>query len=306
MRDYGVVRVRFWAWAKRKKLSLEARDLALYLLTCTHGNSLGCYRLPMAYMCDDLDTNAKALAKPLDELKAVGFLERDDDDGWTWIRDFLEHNPIPNNNVGKAIGKLLEQVPLSVAFFDDMLEAVTVPYVDSDLIETLRERYRKGIGTVQIPLNGSEEGPKTHTQTQEHDHEHNPIQEHDHTPVACATLEDVTLGFSMFNQAAKRTGWPEVQKIDEDRKRLMRARLKDAGGLEGFAIALGKAEASEFLTTTWQNFNLDWMLKPKNFRKLMEGNYANRSSAPGAQTGKMATLDKVIKRFQAAETHHDQ
>ena len=33
MRDYGVVRVRFWAWAERKKLSLEARDLALYLLT---------------------------------------------------------------------------------------------------------------------------------------------------------------------------------------------------------------------------------------------------------------------------------
>ena len=27
MRDYGVVRVRFWAWAKRKKLSAEARDL---------------------------------------------------------------------------------------------------------------------------------------------------------------------------------------------------------------------------------------------------------------------------------------
>lgn len=94
--------------------------------------------------------------------------------------------------------------------------------------------------------------------------------------VACATVEEVRQGFALFNDAAKRTGWPEAQKIDDDRKRLMRARLKDVGGIDGFAVALGKAEASEFLTTGWPNFNLDWMLKPKNFRKLMEGNYDKR------------------------------
>lgn len=94
--------------------------------------------------------------------------------------------------------------------------------------------------------------------------------------VASATAEDATRAFWMFNDSAKRTGWPAVQKLDPDRKKAMLARLKDVGGVEGFAIALGKAEASEFLTTGWPNFNLDWMLKPKNFRKLMEGNYDNR------------------------------
>lgn len=100
--------------------------------------------------------------------------------------------------------------------------------------------------------------------------------------VALAELRDAERGFALFNDAAKRTGWPEAQQISDDRKKLMRARLKDVGGIEGFAIALGKAEASDFLTTTWPNFNLDWMLKPKNFRKLMEGNYDKRiESKPG-------------------------
>ncbi|MFP5204073.1 MAG: hypothetical protein ACLGSH_01815 [Acidobacteriota bacterium] len=95
--------------------------------------------------------------------------------------------------------------------------------------------------------------------------------------VACATAEDIDQAFRLFNEAAKRTGWPAVQKLDTDRKRSMAARLKEVDGVEGFAIALGKAEASQFLTEQWGNFNLDWMLKPKNFRKLMEGNYDNRN-----------------------------
>lgn len=271
MRDYGVVRVRFWAWAKRKKLSVEARDLALYLLTSPHGNSLGCFRLPMAYLCDDLDANSKAAAKTLEELAAVGFLVRDEDDGWTWIRDYLEHNPIPNGNVGKAVGKLLEQVPSTVSFYPDLLAAMEIQYVDADLIETLLQRYANRSDTVVSRS-------KTHTQTHEHEHdqEHDQDQTQEHNPVACASAGDVERAFRLFNDSAARTGWPAVQKMDPDRKRAMAATLKEVDGVEGFAIALGKAEASKFLTVDWPNFNLDWMLKPKNFRKLMEGNYDTR------------------------------
>jgi hypothetical protein len=97
--------------------------------------------------------------------------------------------------------------------------------------------------------------------------------------VTSATLDDVMKAFGLFNDSTKRTGWPAVQKIDDDRRKAMRGRLKECGGIEGFAIALGKAEASHFLTEKWPNFNLDWMLKPKNFRKLMEGNYDDRNHA---------------------------
>jgi hypothetical protein len=168
MRDYGVVRVRFWAWAKRNGLSAEGRVMALYLLTCAHGNSLGCFRLPMAYLCDDLDTTPKVAAKPLEELAAFGFLERDQE-GWTWIRDYLDHNPIPNGNVGKAVGKMLEQVPSGAPFYPDLLASLHgLEHFPPNLIDTLRERYLNGSDTVS-------RGGKTHI----HTHTHDPTHEHD-------------------------------------------------------------------------------------------------------------------------------
>lgn len=99
----------------------------------------------------------------------------------------------------------------------------------------------------------------------------------------------VAMAFVMFNEAAKRTGWPAVQKFDDDRKKAMRARLREVDGVEGFAIALGKAEASRFLTEQWPNFNLDWMLKAKNFRKLMEGNYDDRANTNTSQRDGIAS-----------------
>jgi hypothetical protein len=283
MRDYGVVRVRFWAWAKRKKLSLEARDLALYLLTSPHGNSLGCFRLPMAYLCDDLDANAKAVIKSLEELKAVGFLERDEEDGWTWICDFLEHNPVPNSNVGKAIGKLVEQIPQSVGFYERLLDALTVSHVDSDLIDTLRERYRNRFDRVTEPVYGSEKGPKTHTQTQTHKH----TQEHEHNTAGGVPPEDPQIleAFSAWNEAAVRhPRWPKAQNLSSSRRTALQARLRDADGLEGLVAALGKAEASRFIRDEMTGWSLDWFLKAGNFAKVREGNYddAGRPGAPVA------------------------
>lgn len=174
MRDYGVVRTRFWDWAKRKKLTIEAREMALYLLTCPHNNSLGCFRLPMAYLCDDLGTAPKPATKTMEELQRVGFVHVDEEDsGWIWIVDYLEHNPIPNGNVGKAVGKMLEQVPRSVSFYADMLASLHgLSHFPENLIDTLRERYLNGSGRVS-------RGVETHTQT--HTPTHDPTHDHDST-----------------------------------------------------------------------------------------------------------------------------
>ena len=122
MRDYGIVRIRFWEWAKRQQLSAEERELALYLLTSPHGNSLGCFRLPMAYLCDDLGKDAAVVAAALSRLAAIGFLQRDEASGWTWIVGFLEHNPIPNRNVGKAVEKQIDAVPIDASFYGGMID----------------------------------------------------------------------------------------------------------------------------------------------------------------------------------------
>jgi hypothetical protein len=184
MRDYGVVRVRFWEWAKRKQLSTDERELALYLLTSPHGNSLGCFRLPMAYLCEDLGKGSETVSETVSKLSAIGFLERDEASGWTWIVGFLEHNPVPNRNVGKSVEKQIEAVPVEVPFYGRLVEALRSLASPDDkgisaaFLDRVSERYRNHSDTVS-------RRSKTHTQTQTHEHTH----DHDHS-VAKATGAD--------------------------------------------------------------------------------------------------------------------
>lgn len=120
--------------------------------------------------------------------------------------------------------------------------------------------------------------------------------------VACATAAEIAQAFALFNDAAKRTGWPAAQKIDDGRKKKMLGRLKDAGGIDGFAVAVGKAEASEFLTVTWPNFNIDWLLKPANFTKLMEGNY-DRKQSDANRTGIAADAARAADLLRGKQYH---
>jgi uncharacterized protein YdaU (DUF1376 family) len=92
---------------------------------------------------------------------------------------------------------------------------------------------------------------------------------------------DISQAVSRFNDAAKRAGWPSVQKINPNRSKQLRLRLKDCGGLEGWDIALTKALDSDFCRgrtpKPWTGFGFDWLIKSANFTKLMEGNYDNRT-----------------------------
>lgn len=91
---------------------------------------------------------------------------------------------------------------------------------------------------------------------------------------------------SIYNDAATQSGWPQVQKITPTRSKQIRARLAECGGVEGWRIAVEKAQASDFLCARtpkpWTGFGFDWLIKSQNFTKLMEGNYDNRinSSRP--------------------------
>lgn len=62
--------------------------------------------------------------------------------------------------------------------------------------------------------------------------------------------------------------------IDHNRRKMTSARIKEYGK-DKFAEAIRKASKSEYLkSVAW--FNFDWMIKPNNFPKLLEGNYDER------------------------------
>jgi len=54
MRTYGQIQCSFWSDPDFADLSDQAKLLATYLLTGTHSNGLGCYRLPNEYVIADL------------------------------------------------------------------------------------------------------------------------------------------------------------------------------------------------------------------------------------------------------------
>lgn len=76
-------------------------------------------------------------------------------------------------------------------------------------------------------------------------------------------------------------GFAEVQRLTETRRRALRKRLAECGGLDGWHQALAKVEASDFLAGRSKDWraDFDFLLKASKFTKLMEGGYDNRTDA---------------------------
>lgn len=126
MRDYGKVYTAFWTSEDARALSEDGRTLALYLLTCPHGNMIGCFRLTNAYAADDLAWNVERVSKGFAELALKGYAYRCERTFWVVINRYLKWNQFENPNVGKAAGKLFE--------------TITPPYeVKALLVKALRE-----------------------------------------------------------------------------------------------------------------------------------------------------------------------
>lgn len=111
MRDYGKVYTAFWSNEDMRAMSEDARMLALYLMTCPHGNMLGCFRLPNAYAAEDLKWEIERVSKGFEELFQNGFVYRCQRTFWVFIRKYLQWNQFENPNVGKAAGKLFDSLP---------------------------------------------------------------------------------------------------------------------------------------------------------------------------------------------------
>lgn len=75
---------------------------------------------------------------------------------------------------------------------------------------------------------------------------------------------------------------PRVEKITEGRKKAIRTAMKNHG-LDGIEMAFSKAESSDFLSGRdgkWSSCGFDWILKPANIVKIIEGNYDNKGYHP--------------------------
>ena len=96
--------------------------------------------------------------------------------------------------------------------------------------------------------------------------------------------------------------FPVVIKLTETRKRAIKARLKDYG-LDEIKRAFSLAGQSDFLkgSSGWQA-SFDWLMKPANMTKVLEGNYTNRASPAGGKNKSMWGEDDFVAKVIRGET----
>lgn len=89
---------------------------------------------------------------------------------------------------------------------------------------------------------------------------------------------------------------PSVRAVSDTRRKLIRSRYHDSG-LDEIKIVFEKAEASDFLTGRkhpyWTGCGFDWLMKPTNFLKVLEGNYDNKEQPVRSGSGNVF-LDMVL------------
>jgi len=151
MREYGSVQTQFWSDVALQNLSTHAKLLAVYLLTGPHTNMLGCFRLPIGYVAEDLKWGGETVCKAFAELAQIRFLIRDPESNWILITHFLNWNPIENPNQGKSLSKLFNRVPPQSAFFKLLIKILL------DHTKYLDEWFKNHLATLSQPFLNQEQ-----------------------------------------------------------------------------------------------------------------------------------------------------
>ena len=122
-RDFGRIRSQFWADERVREWPLDLKAVAAYLLTCEHATALGAFRVPAAYIAEDLGITPDEARGHLKRLEADGFI-RVCRSGWVWLIKYLRHNRPENANVRKHIVGLARAVPSGVVFRADLMASL--------------------------------------------------------------------------------------------------------------------------------------------------------------------------------------
>lgn len=173
MSRYGKIESGFWQNPKVRGLTERGRYLLTYMLSCPHGNAVGCFVLPDGYIADDLNWSSETVSKTVSELSEAGFIERDKAARLVRIIGWWGHNEIANANVAKHAAKELNALPKSQLKQRAIAEVLSLLTLHETVQETLRERLPE-------PSRNQEQN----TTEQEPEQEHN-------TSAPCAPTDEI-------------------------------------------------------------------------------------------------------------------
>ena len=169
MRDFSKVSPTVWRSKKFRGLpSLEARHVYLYLLTCPHANSAGCFDIHPLYAAADIGITEEQFREAIDTLSKAGLIEWDAEENTVLIGNWVEFNGPQNQKHALGILSQLAQVSsdtLRAKAFQELRAEICRKKFDREAsvrkaLDTLFEPYRDGIATRQ-------DRDKTETETRQ-------------------------------------------------------------------------------------------------------------------------------------------
>jgi hypothetical protein len=120
--------------------------------------------------------------------------------------------------------------------------------------------------------------------------------------------------FEAWNVLATDEGLPKAQFLTPERRRKIKSRLAECGGLDGWRDALAKIRGSPWClgenASGWRA-DLDFVLQRKSFTKLMEGSYDGRPGRTQAARHNpihdtLAAIDAVADEAIRRATGHSE
>lgn len=162
MRDFGLIHTRYWTWAQEHGLSDSAKLIGAYILTCEHGNSLGCFRCPKAYVAEDLGYSIDTVSKGYGILESKGLIRYCEASKWLLIPKFLHWNRIQNPKHASSVLKNVSQIPSSFQLGEILVKSLKQyggRHLEPGAIDTVSDTLCHTVShTVPIQREGEGEG----------------------------------------------------------------------------------------------------------------------------------------------------
>lgn len=109
MREFTTIMPQLFQSQRYLQASSGARELFLYLLAGPHSNSVGCFRVPAAYVAHDLQRTENEVREWLDEIERLGLIDRDGD--VIKIERWMKHSRFSTMKFLAGAQKAIDQIP---------------------------------------------------------------------------------------------------------------------------------------------------------------------------------------------------
>lgn len=302
MRSYSLLLPAFWTGPTGKAITAagkDARILATYLLTCEHSNMIGLYRLPLLYAAEETGMKRREVLQALEQLKISDFAVYDHETEFVWVLEMarFQLGLLPSERIkegdkrAKGAARLYKQItsnPFLGPFHGRYSEVLGLPlrrdflserkHLLSPLVEA-SDPLTWGYDPVPdpVPVRKGEVG-ETKTLS---------------LPSAELTSEQIRDQWNVI------PGVKPCKEIGETIRERIQARMKKHSQPEWWDTFFRRVQASDFLCGRTNgsrgsfHASLTWILAPKNFDKMLAGDYDTVSSN---DHGASSTCAKRIQR----------